>query len=485
MPGRHVPTPARDEWVRESPLRASWEKLARSEPWGTALVYAALVTAAGSISILLLAVESITPAQRGALVGIAIGAWALLVALGWTRGALPLRPLLAAIGVTLVLAVATPSNQSGDVYSYAMYGRIATLHHDNPFASYPMHFEGDPMRRHVNALWQRTPDIYGLGFTAIMAGLAPVIGESSFLVHFAYQLIAVAAVGAMLWLIWKRTRNPAALAFVGLNPLLAVSVVNGGHPDALVALGVLVGVLLAIERRPVLAGIAFALAASVNFTALVAAGVLCVWAYRRWTRIEVVRFAAIVAAFGALPYFLLSGWLQNAHEHSGLVSRQSIWNAIGSFVSSADALRTLATTGTTIIAGALLLVVVIRHTSRGTPELAIAAGLAVFLLASAWVMPWYAFTALPLLALRRPNLLSWTVAVYASLVLLGEQYPSLSASSVGSIGHLFLQNVLPVAAFVCCVVVIVFRPRDTLAGDLGAASSDAAATAAPTLAASA
>ena len=42
-------------------------------------------------------------------------------------------------------------------------------------------------------------------------------------------------------------------------------------------------------------------------------------------------------------------------------------------------------------------------------------------------MPWYAFTALPLLALRRPNLLSWTVALYSSLVLLGEQYPSLSA----------------------------------------------------------
>src|SRR5262249_51159946 len=151
---------------------------------------------------------------------------------------------------------------------------------------------------------------------------------------------------ALLWLLWKRTRNPAALAFVGLNPLLAVSVVNGGHPDALVALGVLVGVFLAIERRPVLAGIAVAAAASVNFTALGGAGVLAVWAYRRWTRREVGQFAAIVGVFGALPYVLMSGWLQNAHEHSGLVSRQSLWNAIGSFVSSADTLRTLATTGT-------------------------------------------------------------------------------------------------------------------------------------------
>src|SRR5262249_30537558 len=150
-------------------------------------------------------------------------------------------------------------------------------------------------------------------------------------------------------------------------------------------------------------------AASVNFTALVGAGVLAVWAYRRWTRREVFQFAAIVAAFGALPYLLMSGWMENAHVHSGLISRQSLWNAVGGAGG-------LSTTGTTVIAGALLLVVVFRHTSRGTPELAIAAGFAAFLIASSWVMPWYAFTALPLLAVRRPNLLSWTVAVYASLV---------------------------------------------------------------------
>jgi len=275
-----------------------------------------------------------------------------------------------------------------------MYGRIVTEHQSNPFASYPMHFEGDPMRRHVNALWQRTPDIYGLGFTVIMATLAPVIGQSNFLVHFSYQLIAVAAVGAMLWILWKRTRNPAVLAFVGLHPLLAISVVNGGHPDALVALGVLVAVLLAIERKPVLAGVAFALAASVNFTALVGAGVLCVWAFRRWSRPEVAKFAGIVGIFGALPYLLLSGWIQNAHQHSGLISRQSVWNAIGSFVSNADLLRTLASNGATVLAGALLLVIAFRHTSKGTPELAIAAGMAAFLVASSWVMPWYAFTAL-------------------------------------------------------------------------------------------
>jgi len=465
--------------------RERWERLARSEPLGRVLVSTALATSAISLSIVLLFVTSMTPPERAWCIGVALAAWSLVVALGWARGTLPLKPLLAAIGITLLFAVVTPSHQSGDVNSYVMYGRIVTVHHSNPFGSYPMHFESDPMRKYVGPMWQRTPDIYGVGFTIVMAIFAPVIGTSRFLGHLTYQLLAVAAVGAMLWLLWKRTRNPTVLAFVGLHPLLAVSVVNGGHPDALLALGVLCGVFLAIDRRPVLSAAALAFAASINFTALVAAGVMFFWVLRRWTRPEIVRFTAVVGAFGALPYLFMSGWAQNAHEHSQLISRQSLWNAIGSVVSNGDQLRTLASTGATVLAGALLVVVAVRHTGRGTPELAVAAGLAAFLVSSSWVMPWYAFAALPLFALRRPNLMTWTVAIYSALVLLGDQYPSLAASSVGSLGHNVLQNLVPLVAFACCAVVIVLRPRETLEGALEASPGDAAVTAEPRLAASA
>ena len=70
-------------------------------------------------------------------------------------------------------------------------------------------------------------------------------------------------------------------------------------------------------------------------------------------------------------------------------------------------------------------------------------------------------------------------------MLLGEQYPSLSASTIGSGSHLFLQNLLPIAALGCCVIVVVLRPRDVLAGELGEEPVDATVRAAPRLAASA
>src|ERR1700736_1026673 len=142
-------------------VRERWGHIARSEPLGKVLVYVALVVSTVASSVLLLTVESITPTERATLLIVGLMAWILLIALGWARGTLPFHAVLVAIVLTSVLAVATPSHQSKDVFSYAMYGRIVTEHHHNPYDTYPMHFEGDPMRRHVSAVWQRTPDIYG------------------------------------------------------------------------------------------------------------------------------------------------------------------------------------------------------------------------------------------------------------------------------------------------------------------------------------
>ncbi len=450
-------------------VRERWHDIARSEPLGKVLVYVALVVSAVANSVMLLTVESITPTERATLLIVGLMAWILLIALGWARGTLPLRPVLIAIVLTSLLAVATPSHQSKDVFSYAMYGRIVTEHHHNPYDSYPMHFEGDPMRRHVSAIWQRTPDIYGPAFTVVMAALAPVIGESTFLARFLYQLIAAVAVGALLWLLWKRTRSPTALAFVGLHPLVSVSVINGGHPDALIALAFLLAFLLALERRVVLCALALAFGVAINFSVIAAAAALGVWAARRWTRPEIVKLAAITLGLGAAPYLFLSGWLDNAKAHQELISRLSIWNPLASLLTDSGPfpfvslttrqLRNVMPNSTTLMAALLLIFVLVRFTGRRTPELAIAAALAAFLVTSPWVMPWYAFAAFPFLAMRKPNLLTWSVAIYSAFILVSDQFPSLSPQVVGSLTHHFYQTAVPVLACIACVVAIVVRPR--------------------------
>jgi hypothetical protein len=445
-----------------------WTDLARSEPLGRVLVYAALATAMAANAAVLVAAHWITPTESATLLIVGLVAWVMLIALGWARGTLPVKLVVAAISVTLVCAVATPSSQSKDVYSYAMYGRIVTEHHTNPYNSYPMHFEGDPMRRHVSWVWQRTPDIYGPAFTVVMAALAPVIGESTFLARFLYQLIAALAIAALLVLLWRRTRSPLALAFVGLHPLMAVSVVNGGHPDAIIALAFLIAFLLALEHRVVLCGLALAVGVAINFSVLVGAVALGAWAWRKWPRRDVIKLGLITAGVGAVPYLFLAGWMKNAHEHQQLISRQSVWNPLASLITSSrpflevtqSELKSLLPNSTTLIAGILLLVVLVRYTRFSTPELAMGAAIAVFLVTSPWVMPWYAFAAFPFLAMRKPNLLTWSVAIYSALILVGEQFPSLSSRSIGSLSHHLLETVVPLIACIACVIAIVSRSRE-------------------------
>jgi hypothetical protein len=429
---------------------------------GTPGIYTSLVVCTAAIAALLLFVESLEGGVRAALVVIALGAWVALVAQGWARGSLPLRPVLIAIAITLLLAVATPSHQSKDVFSYTMYGRILTVHHHNPYSWYPMHFENDPMRQYVSAMWQRTPDVYGPAFTGVMGVLAPVIGTSTFLARFTYQLIALAAITALLLLLWRRTRNPVVLAFMGLHPLVAISVVNGGHPDAIIALAFLAAAILALERRPVLCGLACAVGVAINFSMIVAPVALGVWAARRWSRAEVVKLGAVTIAVGAAPYLVLHGWLQNAREHQQLISRASIWNPLASlltdsFSMSITDLRSFMPKVTTVAAGLLLLFVLARYTGRRTPDLAMAAAIATFLVTSPWVMPWYAFAAFPLLAMRKPNLLTWSVTIYSALILVSDQYASLSQNDIGAFWHHILETALPLAGAATCAVAILSK----------------------------
>jgi hypothetical protein len=69
-------------------------------------------------------------------------------------------------------------------------------------------------------------------------------------------------------------------------------------------------------------------------------------------------------------------------------------------------------------------------------------------------MPWYAFAAFPLLALRKPNLQTWSVTIYSALILVSDQYPSLSIYDVGGVWHHLLETVLPIAGATACAIAI-------------------------------
>src|SRR5690349_6371453 len=208
--------------------------------------------------------------RTGPLVVLACAALAVLVVLEARRPLLRPVAVAAVAGALLVLAVAMPPRTSHDLWSYAMYGRIVAVHHADPYRSPPSDFPSDTALHRVDRGWRDAPSVYGPVFTGLSSALAPIVGERPLATRVAYKSIAALAVAAVLVALVRRKRT-AAIAAVGLHPLVVVELVNGGHNYALVGLLLLAGVWAVLRDRPALAGAAVAAAVLVKVVALLPA----------------------------------------------------------------------------------------------------------------------------------------------------------------------------------------------------------------------
>jgi hypothetical protein len=77
-----------------------------------------------------------------------------------------------AVGYAIVILL-LPLPASGDVYSYAFYGRIMSVYDANPYVATPSMFSFDPMYPGVPTFWVSTPSVYGLGFSLMSAAHWP------------------------------------------------------------------------------------------------------------------------------------------------------------------------------------------------------------------------------------------------------------------------------------------------------------------------
>ena len=198
------------------------------------------------------------------------GWWGTVAALRRDANAVPLRTLVSVIvGVSLAMVV-FPPRHSRDVFSYSMYGRIVSAHDANPYADVPSKFREDPLFARVGKHWNGTPSRYGPLFTAASAIGTAVLPARPLPLRLWFQGLTLFGALGISMLVWKRSRSPAALAFVALHPLMTLSIINGAHNDVFLGLGALAFVVLLERERFVLAGSALALAALVKLTAVLA-----------------------------------------------------------------------------------------------------------------------------------------------------------------------------------------------------------------------
>jgi hypothetical protein len=347
-----------------------------------------------------------------ASVAVALGGYWWMVTSEARRPTLKLRAVVVAVAVVIGVAVTTLPRQSGDLWSYAMYGRIVAVHHASPYRHVPDEYPEDPMLRFVSPAWLHTGSVYGPTFVAFSAGVAPLAGDSATRTRLLYQATAALAVAGALVLVWRRTRSPAAIAWLGLNPVIGLQLVNGGRNDALIGVGVL-GAILLIEREKLRAsGLVTAAVTTIKATGLLAGVGLALWTWRRSGLRRAAIFAAVTAVTVVGAYIAAGGTvaLGPLRHAATQLSRGSVWSVFPRL-----GLPEISTTAAMVVTAAVVVVCLWRYTKDDAVDAGLA-GPAAFLLAAPFVLPGYLGWVLPGAALQHNRRTARIIALQATLL---------------------------------------------------------------------
>jgi hypothetical protein len=340
------------------------------------------------------------------------------------------RAVLMGIAALHALMLLAPPLLSTDVFSYQAYSRMWALYGANPYLHGPHAIALDPVYPFIGAKWVTMPSAYGPAWVTLSYVLAPLSIAASAL---AYKVIAALASLGIVALVWNGARlrgvDPVkAAALVGLNPLVVVYGVGGGHNDLLMLMLLVAGVVAVLQRRDRAGGGLVVLGAGIKATAglflpfmLASGGGLGTSKRRRDILIGAGAATVLVAGlgfalFGSGPLHLL-GTLQKAQTEGD-------WHSIPGFISTRLGLGAVGhAAGLVLGVGfAGVYIWLVRKVWRGEMDWIDAAGWAAvaLLITASSMLPWYVAWLMPLAALGSDRRL-WRAAIVITGVVQGIQ----------------------------------------------------------------
>jgi alpha-1,6-mannosyltransferase len=271
--------------------------------------------------------------------------------------------------------------------------------------------------------WHGLRSPYGPLFTIILLPIAKLPLPAA---YWTYKALATAASLGLLAAVWGAARRlgrspQAAVAFVGLNPVVLAYGLGGKHNDVLMMACLMAGALLVLGRRELAGGATLAAAVAIKASAGLLAPLVVLGTRRRGRAAAGLAAGALLLAAATLIAF--GPHLPNIAEQSKLVNPWSIPNMIG-FVAGhggadADVRRVATLAG--IAAAAICALVAWRTRRWVTPTgWAALAGVA----SLSWATPWYILWALPFAALSASRTLRIVTVLLASYFLLIHAVPA-------------------------------------------------------------
>ena len=217
----------------------------------------------------------------------AIFAWSCVVAL-WLvylkliwhlRGSELDHRLVLAGALTLgIVALTIPPVFSTDVFSYAMFGRLAAVYHLNPYvATARSASPSDLLMPYL--YWRDIPSPYGPLWTLVSEVIASGRHATPVMLTLRFKLVSLAAVLIDGWLVyvlvrrrWPQHASWAYLAFAW-NPMVLVEGVVVGHNDTLILTVVLASAYLLARTRSQLAFVGLTASGLVKYSTVPVLGI--------------------------------------------------------------------------------------------------------------------------------------------------------------------------------------------------------------------
>lgn len=169
----------------------------------------------------------------------------------------------------LFVQLLAPVLLSSDVFAYALYGRVSSVYHANPYDLAPPVAADDPFLKLFGQ--EYLPSWYGPVWTMISADITEIGGEHIGLTVLLFRLTSILAALACAWLILASLRRHAperatqGLVFFLWNPLVIVETGLSGHNDSVMLVLVLLAVWLHLRGWKTGAVVALTLSALVKF----------------------------------------------------------------------------------------------------------------------------------------------------------------------------------------------------------------------------
>jgi hypothetical protein len=333
----------------------------------------------------------------------------------WRRA---LRVVAGASLLCHVVLVLMPPVVTGDLFHYALFGRMVSHYGLNPYITPANRLRADPLWPYAS--WNFLTTHYGPSFTYLSALVTWLSRGAVLGTAIGFKALAALMNLASCWLIrdisarWEQDDGLRAFTLYALNPVILFETAGMGHNEAIVVAFALTGIALAVRGHPWAALVALLLSADVKpVTASVAFFFAAHFVFVAPDMRSRVRRAAGILAVGLTTLLVLWGrfW-----------AGTTIFTTARAILAKGPELRLAAPApGTSTVSLVLFCALVVgcaAYAARGSMsrvlDLSAAVGLVFLLWVFPWSLSWYALPPLAL-AIAAPRSRANTLILLATL----------------------------------------------------------------------